>query len=43
MLGAGEALYGYYFDGFWQDLGTTERIRQAEANLQTGRAKLHFL
>jgi NDP-sugar pyrophosphorylase family protein len=43
MLGAGEALYGYYFDGFWQDLGTTERIRQAEANLQTGRAKLHFV
>lgn len=43
LLAAGEPLYGYYFDGFWQDLGTTERIQQAEAKLQTGQAKLHFL
>ncbi len=43
MLAAGEALYGYYFDGFWQDLGTPERIRQAEANLQAGLTKLHFV
>jgi mannose-1-phosphate guanylyltransferase len=43
MLLAGEALYGFCFDGFWQDLGTVERIRRAEANLAHGRARLHYL
>ena len=33
---AGETLYGFCFDGFWQDLGTTERIKQAEAKLARG-------
>ena len=43
MLAGGEALYGYCFDGFWQDLGTAERIQEAESKLRTGHAKLHFV
>ncbi|MBM4296473.1 MAG: nucleotidyltransferase family protein [Deltaproteobacteria bacterium] len=43
MLLSGEPLYGYCFDGFWQDLGTVERIKQVEANLAQGRATLHYL
>jgi NDP-sugar pyrophosphorylase family protein len=43
MVAAGEALYGFRFDGFWQDLGTTERIEQAEAKLARGEASLHYL
>jgi mannose-1-phosphate guanylyltransferase len=43
MLGAGERLYGFVFEGFWQDLGTPARIREAERELDAGRARLHFL
>lgn len=43
MLTAGEALYGFRFDGFWQDLGTPERIRFVEQSFSSGRAKLHYL
>ena len=43
MLGAGEKLYGYCFDGFWQDLGTQERIAEAERQLRGGQARLHYL
>jgi len=43
MLLAGEPLYGFCFEGFWQDLGTLERIEQAEASLAQGRARLHYL
>jgi NDP-sugar pyrophosphorylase family protein len=43
MLLAGEPLYGFCFEGFWQDLGTIERIKQAEASLAQGRARLHYL
>jgi NDP-sugar pyrophosphorylase family protein len=43
MLLAGEKLYGFRFDGFWQDLGTPERIRNAEESLAQGRARLHYL
>jgi NDP-sugar pyrophosphorylase family protein len=43
MLTAGAALYGFRFDGFWQDLGTAERIKQAEAKLARGEASLHYL
>ncbi|MGH7886454.1 MAG: nucleotidyltransferase family protein [Candidatus Binatia bacterium] len=43
MLLAGEPLYGFCFEGFWQDLGTVERIKQAEASLAQGRARLHYL
>ena len=43
MLGAGAKLYGYRFDGFWQDLGTKERIAEAERQLGCGQTRLHFL
>jgi NDP-sugar pyrophosphorylase family protein len=43
MLVAGETLYGFCFAGFWQDLGTLERIKQAEDSLLRGRARLHYL
>ncbi len=43
MLSNGERLYGFPFDGYWQDLGTPARIREAELKLQNGEARLHFL
>jgi NDP-sugar pyrophosphorylase family protein len=43
MLTEGERLYGFLFEGFWQDLGTPERIREAEEKLARGEAKLHYL
>ena len=43
MLLEGEKLYGFYFNGFWQDLGTVDRIRNAEETLAQGKAKLHYL
>jgi mannose-1-phosphate guanylyltransferase len=43
MLLASERLYGFRFDGFWQDLGTVERIEEAERSLKMGQAKLHYL
>ena len=43
MLHAGERLYGYCFAGFWQDLGTRERIEEAELKLSGGQARLHYL
>jgi len=43
LLLAGEPLYGFCFEGFWQDLGTVERIKRVEASLAQGRARLHYL
>jgi NDP-sugar pyrophosphorylase family protein len=43
MLADGQPLYGFCFDGFWQDLGTAERIRQAEHGLAGGEVRLHYL
>ena len=43
MLAAGEPLYGFCFEGFWQDLGTAARIKQAEEKLARGEATLHYL
>jgi mannose-1-phosphate guanylyltransferase len=43
MLVEGERLYGFHFEGFWQDLGTADRIREAEESLINGRARLHYL
>lgn len=42
MLIAGEPLYGFTFDGFWQDLGTRERIKEVEEMIRTGKGKLHY-
>ena len=43
MLANDDALYGFRFDGFWQDLGTEQRIKQAEQSLAQNRARLHYL
>ena len=43
MLITGERLFGFLFDGFWQDLGTPARIDEAEQKLKNGQARLHFL
>jgi NDP-sugar pyrophosphorylase family protein len=43
MLLRQERLFGFRFDGFWQDLGTASRIKEAEESLATGRASLHYL
>jgi NDP-sugar pyrophosphorylase family protein len=42
MLSDGQPLYGFCFDGFWQDLGTADRIREAERSLAAG-TRLHYL
>lgn len=42
-LAAGEKIYGYLYDGYWNDLGTLERLRQAEKDLSSGRTKLSFI
>ncbi len=43
MMVHGERLYGFCFNGFWSDLGTPERIKEAEESLARGRARLHYL
>ncbi len=43
MVVRGERLFGFCFDGFWSDLGTPERIKEAEASLAQGKARLHYL
>jgi mannose-1-phosphate guanylyltransferase/phosphomannomutase len=43
MLAHGEPLFGYCFDGYWQDLGTIERIKEAEKSLSSGQTSLHYL
>lgn len=43
MLTEGEALYGFLFEGFWQDLGSAARIKEAETKLASGAVKLHYL
>ncbi|MGH7854876.1 MAG: nucleotidyltransferase family protein [Candidatus Binatia bacterium] len=43
MLVGGERLFAFQFEGFWQDLGTPERIREAEMKMKNGQARLHYL
>ena len=43
MLTQGESLYGFPFEGFWQDLGTFEGIRETERKVASGEVKLHYL
>jgi NDP-sugar pyrophosphorylase family protein len=38
-----ERLFGFRFDGFWQDVGTASRIKEAEKSLAAGKATLHYL
>jgi NDP-sugar pyrophosphorylase family protein len=43
MLLRQERLFGFRFDGFWQDVGTASRIKEAEESLAAGKATLHYL
>jgi len=43
MLLKDEALYGFCFEGYWQDLGTPERIRSAEERLTRNTVRVHYL
>ena len=43
MLMRGMPLEGFVFDGLWQDLGTPERIGEAETKLAGGTVKLSYL
>lgn len=43
MLVNDEPLYGFRFTGYWQDLGTEQRIAEAEQSLAQGRAELHYM
>ena len=43
MLERGEPLYGFPFHGYWQDLGTPERIREAEKRMANGEVRLDYL
>ena len=42
MLVHGEKLFGFRFEGLWQDLGTPERVKEAEATLERD-GRLHYL
>ncbi len=39
----GDKICGYLYDGYWNDLGTLDRYRQAEADLKSERIKLSYL
>ena len=43
MLTQGEPLFGFPFEGYWQDLGTAGRIKEAQEKLAAGEVKLHYL
>jgi NDP-sugar pyrophosphorylase family protein len=43
MLMHQEKLFGFRFSGFWQDVGTANRIKAAEDSLAAGKAQLHYL
>lgn len=42
-LEAGKRIAAFPYQGYWNDLGTLERYRQAENELASGKAKLSFL
>lgn len=42
-IDAGQKISGYLYGGYWNDLGTLERLRQAEDDLRSGRVKLSYL
>ena len=43
VLACGERLYGFPFNGYWQDLGTSERIKEVEEKLKRREVRLHYL
>jgi NDP-sugar pyrophosphorylase family protein len=43
MIRRGERLMSYVMEGYWMDLGTPERYRQAEESLAKGEVRLSYL
>jgi NDP-sugar pyrophosphorylase family protein len=43
MITDNQPLFGFRYDGFWQDLGTESRIKRAEEALAQGKARLHYI
>ena len=43
MLTGSERLWGFPFDGEWQDMGTRERLQATNLKLREGNLKPHFL
>ncbi len=43
VIAQGGRVGGYLYEGYWNDLGTLDRYRQAEEDLRSGRARLSFL
>lgn len=41
-IAAGENVRGYLYDGYWNDLGTFDRLREAEQDLRSGKVVLSF-
>lgn len=42
-LKGGEKVYGFRYEGYWNDLGTLDRYRHADQDLTSGRIRLSFL
>lgn len=43
MLHNGERLYGFRFEGMWQDLGTPENLREADLKLRASAWRPHYV
>ena len=43
MLAGAERLCGFPFDGYWQDMGTPERLAATETKLRDGSLRPHYL
>jgi mannose-1-phosphate guanylyltransferase len=41
-LHAGEKVHGYLYNGYWNDIGTFDRYRQAENDLNSGKITLSY-
>jgi NDP-sugar pyrophosphorylase family protein len=41
-IAAGEKISGFVYEGYWNDLGTLDRLRRAEDDLRSGRVRLSY-
>jgi NDP-sugar pyrophosphorylase family protein len=42
-IASGEKVRGFLYEGYWNDLGTLDRLREAESDLKLGKVALSFL
>lgn len=42
-IAQGKKVRGHLYEGYWNDLGTFDRLREAEQDLKTGRVKFSFI